>query len=435
MEKQGQMSILTAVLMSINIMVGIGIFIVPTLMAEQAGTLSFLGWPLVGIVFLPVVYSIAQITKLFPGKGSFFSYSEKTINKTAGFISGWFYFLGFSAVTAIQVLGLKDVLINQFGVFILRSNVILFNILFSIIFALICLMSLYVINKLQNTVTILKLLPLIFVISIFVFYWNPNLQFSWGNLSTLKFTLPLTLYGFWGFETSCNIGHMIKGDKNAPSRVMLISFFSAIAIYSLFHFGLLHIMNVENLISYKAPGFVQFLNIQNPFFFNLISSFMSSIILITFISAIFGGMLSNSANLYSMIEHNLFPFSNALKKTNRYHRPKYAIWANAFAIFALMTVINNQVILNSLCNFGLLTAFSLTLISLFLIQNKKGLFTQKIITSIAFVSIGIITYYSWILVGDNNLQRITYTLPLIILGAIGIGLFKLNEQNNKKNLE
>lgn len=431
MEKQGQMSIFTAILMSINIMIGIGIFIIPTLMAEKAGTLSFLGWPLVGIVFLPVVYSIAQITKLFPGKGSFFSYSEKILNKTAGFVSGWFYFLGFSAVTAVQVLGLKDVLIHQFGLFILKDNIILFNILFLIIFALICLMSLYVINKLQNTVTILKLLPLIFVISIFVFYWNPNLQFNWGNLSALKFTLPLTLYGFWGFETSCNIGHMIKGDKNAPSKVMLISFFATVAIYTLFHFGLLHIMNIENLILYKASGFVQFLNIQNPFFFNLISSFMSSVILITFISAIFGGMLSNSANLYSMIEHNLFPFSNILKKTNRYHRPKYAIWANAFTIFALMTIINNQIILNSLCNFGLLTAFFLTLLSLFLIQSRKKMMIQKLITSLAFVSIGIITYYSWILVGKNTLQRITYVSPLIILGAAGIGLFKLKERNDR----
>ncbi|MFH1461658.1 MAG: APC family permease [bacterium] len=424
-----KMSLFTAVLMSINIMVGIGIFIVPSLMAQQAGSLSFLGWPLVGIVFFPVVYSIAQITKLFPEQGSFYSYSSQTINKTAGFISGWFYFLGFSAITAIQLLGLKEILINQFSIFALKNNILFFNIFFIVVFCFINLISLFYLNKIQNTATILKLLPLIFGISLLFFYWNPNLQFNWNNLSNLKLTLPLTLFGFWGFETSCNISHLIKGDKNTPSKAILISFFAAVAIYTLFNFGVLHVMGTNNLIAYKVPAFVNFLNIKNLFFTNLLSSFISSAILITFLSAIFGGILSNSSNFHSMAINNLFPFSNFLQKTNRYGRPKYAIWFTGLTIFILMSLINNQVLLNSLCNFGLITAFGLTLISLLIIQIKNKLKYQKIMTIIAFISCGIITYYSWILMGNNNIERILYSLPLIIFGSLGIILFKIKQKN------
>lgn len=434
MEEKNKISISTAILISINIMVGVGIFIVPSLMAQQVGTLSFLGWPLVGLVFLPVVYSIAQITKFFPGRGSFYSYSKQEINKTAGFISGWFYFLGFAAISSIQLLGLREILINQFHVFVIRDNTIVFNIIFIAIFCSINLLGLFYITKIQNVVTIFKLLPIIFGIILLFFYWNPNLQLEWNNIRLLRFTLPLTLFGFWGFETSCNIGHMIKGDKNAPSKVILISFFATVIIYTLFHLGVLHIMNPQNLIQYKVPAFINFLNIKNPFLLNLSSSFISTTILIAFVSSIFGGMLSNSTNLHSMANNNLFPFSNLIKKSNRFGRPKYCVWFTGFTIFILITLINNNIILNSVCNFGLITAFTLTLISLLLIQLRNKLKYQSMITIFAFLSCGLISYYSWILIGNNNIQRMIYTLPLIILGAIGIALFKIKENSTKKTL-
>ncbi len=431
MEEKNKISFSTAILMTINIMIGVGIFIVPSLMAQQVGNLSFLGWPLVGFVFLPVVYSIAQITKFFPGGGSFYNYSKQEINKTAGFISGWFYFLGFAAISSIQLLGLRELLIDQFHVFVIRDNIIVFNIIFIAIFCSINLLGLFYITKIQNVVTIFKLLPIFFGILLLFFYWNPNMQIGWHNLGLLKFTLPLTLFGFWGFETSCNIGHMIKGDKNTPSKVILISFLATVIIYTLFHFGVLHIMNPENLITYKVPGFVNFLNIKNPFILKLSTSLISTTILITFISSIFGGLLSNSTNLFSMIKNNIFPFSNIIKKENRFDRPKYCIWFTGFTIFILMTLINNNIILNSVCNFGLIVAFTLTLISLLLIQLRNKLKYQSMVTIFAFLSCGVISYYSWILMGKSNVQRISYTLPLIILGAIGIALFKIKENSTK----
>lgn len=433
MKEPNKISFFTAILMSINIIIGVGIFIVPSLMAQQVGNLSYLGWPLVGLVFFPVVYSIAQITKFFPGQGNFYNYSQKTINKTAGFISGWFYFLGFASITAIQFIGLREFLINQFDLFFLKNTGFIFNIAAIAFFCLINIMSMFLISKVQNTATIFKLIPLFFVIFLLFFYWNPNLQLNWSNWPLLKFTLPLTLFGFWGFETSCNIGHLIKGDKNTPSKVILISFFSAIAIYTLFHFAILHIMNADNLIIYQAPGFINFLNFKNPIFMSLLSSFMSTTILITYLSAIFGGMLSNSSNFQSLLTNDLLPFSKKLKRTNRFGRPKYAVWLTGLTIFILLTLINNKVILNSVCNFGLIISFGLTLSSLLIIQIKNNVKYQKIMTLIAFLSCGIIAYYSWILMGNNNTERLLYLSPLAIFGGLGIIVFKYNE-SKKQNI-
>ncbi len=426
--EKNKISLFTAILININIMVGAGIFIVPSLMAKKASDLSFMGWPLVGIIFLPVVLSIAKITNFFPEKSNFYNYSKSMINKTAGFISGWFYFLGFASISAIQFIGLREVLINQIKVKIINEHTFLFNLIFIGLFCLINLLSLSLISKVQNSVTILKLIPLFFVILIMIFYYNPHLVLRFEDLPHLTYAIPLALFGFWGFEASCNISHLIKGGQKNVSRAILISFFSTVAIYTLFHLGLLYIMSTQNLINYNVPAFVQFLGIKSPILLNLLNGTISSIIVIAFVSSIFGCFLSNSSNLHTMTNENLFPFSSKLKKTNKNERPTLCIWIAGSATFIFLTIINNKEILNSMCNFGVLTSFALTITSLCLILLKKKLYKQMIIPILAFASCFFLIYYSWILIGANQITRITYTLPLLIFAILGIVMFKINEK-------
>ena len=53
--KEYKISLATAILMNINIMVGTGILIGPGAITTVAGNASFLCWPLVALLFLPMV--------------------------------------------------------------------------------------------------------------------------------------------------------------------------------------------------------------------------------------------------------------------------------------------------------------------------------------------------------------------------------------------
>ncbi len=432
MQDTNKMSMLTAILVSINIMIGIGIYLMPSYMAQQSGSFSFLGWTLVALIFLPVVYSIAQLTKLFDGIGSFFSYTNQSLGRGAGFISGWSYFLGFSATSGMLFLFLYDFLPQQFHITLFYNRPIIFNIVFISLFCLLNLLSLKYISKIQSIMTIVKLMPLLFVIFLIFFYFNSNnFHLNFQNASTLKFTIPLALFGFWGFESACGISHLIKGDKNTPAKVILISFLATALIYTLFHLSLLLIMSPENLIQYKTYGFTNFLNIKNEFLRRISSSFISSAILISLLNSIFGVMLTNSSNLQSMIENNLFPRSDKLKKLNKYDRPKYAIILTGLTVFTMITLTNNTIILNSLCNMSLITTFTLMLISLLLIQRKRNFKWELIPTILGFGSLMIATYYSWIKIGATTTERLLFLSPLIMLQLAGFALFKINER--KKN--
>ena len=434
MEKD-KISLFSAIMMNINIMVGAGAFIMPTIMAQKAGSLSFLGWIGVGVIFLPLVWSIAQITKLFPGQNSFYSYAEKGINKTAGFTSGWSYFLGYAAMAAVVNMALVEILANQIKLAVIANNIMLFNAIFVFLFCILNLLKISNIGKIQNTSTILKLIPLIFVILMIAFYYNPHLTFPLNNIYQVGYTLPLAVFGFWGFEASCNIAHLISGDKRNAFRAVLIGFFCAVLIYTLFHFGILHIMNVQNLINYGAPNFVKFLNIKSMSLLTLFNAIITSAIVTSYASCVFGIILSVSANLYSMAQQNLFPFSSTLQKKNNNDRPVYCIWLIGITIILLIAILQNKIILTCISNLGTLSAFVLTMIAMIRLQIKNNNhLLQKIPTILAFGSCFIIIYYCWLVVGADQISRLINLLPLIFLVISGIIMFKLNARKlNARN--
>ena len=111
-----KMSLTGAIFMNINLMVGASAFMAPQMMAGCAGYASFYGWFFAGALFFPIVWCIAQATRLFPGKGSFYSYSKNCISRTAGFVSGWMYFLGYVSIGSTQLMNLADIIGRQFGV-------------------------------------------------------------------------------------------------------------------------------------------------------------------------------------------------------------------------------------------------------------------------------------------------------------------------------
>ncbi len=75
----------TAVVMSINIMLGVGLYAGVHRMAAVAGNASFLGWVIVALLNLPIVYAISRMAALVPESGGFYRYAYKTFGRIGGF--------------------------------------------------------------------------------------------------------------------------------------------------------------------------------------------------------------------------------------------------------------------------------------------------------------------------------------------------------------
>lgn len=430
-----KISLFAAVLMNINIMVGAGIYIGPMIMAQHAGNASFLGWPISALLFIPIVWSIGQVAKLFPGQGSFYNYSKQGLGQTAGFVSGWLYFLGYASIGSLQVIGLREVMVNQFSISWVAHYPILFNIIFILALALLNMFNLAVVARIQSSATIFKLIPILFVLCIFAFYYNPNLQvFAPDTLSKLKITIPVALFGFWGFECCCSISHLIKGDKRNAYRAILIGFFATVAIYTIFHLGIIHIMGTENLTREGVAGFVRHLHFQSPLFSAALNSLIFSSIAVAYTSAIYGGFIANSCLIHAMAQEDMIFFAKPLTRTNRYARPWVTVLLHGLMIFAFTTIINYKDALNAMSNLGILSAFFLTFASLLVVQRRMGSYVNAGITMLAFACTFLLVSYSWELIGDTEIARFMNTLPLLVASIAGIVMFVIKDGRKRRRL-
>jgi amino acid transporter len=420
--RKEKISLFSAVVMNINIMIGGGIFIAPALMAQEAGFSSVLGWPLVALLMFPIVFSVSQITKFLPGQSNFFSFGKAGLNPTAGFIGSWFYFLGYASCTGILILELHRILSGYIPV--LKNYPTLFNLGMVAVLVGLNVLHISMISKIQNSISLFKLLPLFFVILVMIFYFNPHLTISLESVSRLPYALPFALFAFWGFESSCNISHLIENEeKNAP-RASLIAFFIVATIYTLFHLGVSYIMTPENLATFTAAAYPQFLHIPYVSLLNLLNGIISAAVIMSYFGTSFGLTLAGIGNFSSLVKYDLLPFSSQLKKENKNKRPIRCVLAVILTTFLFITIINKIHLLAPTSNMGLLGAFFITILSLVCVQIKKKTGLKIIPGILAFGSLGLLFYFSL----ASMQEDILYSLPIVVLTIVGIVLFKIKER-------
>lgn len=430
MENIKKISFWSAVLISVNIIVGAGIFFNPTEIAQTAGSFGFLGWGLVGIILFPIIWSLSQAAHIFPGEGGFFAYCSTGINRTAGFCALWAYILGYAGTAGFFCLRLKGLCVSQAGMTCVAEHPILVNLLLITIFSLLNLINAAIVSRLQSGAALIKLIPLFFVIAIFGFYYGPHVVFPAGGLSTLGLTIPMAIFGFFGFEACCCMGHLIEGGPKKASQAILMAFFSTVVLYTLYHLGLTYIMGTENLITQGSVNFPQFLGFA-PALTALFQGLIVFFILFSVCNAFYGTVSLNINNLFSLTHMRLLPGNTLLTKTNTAGRPYIIVGLHATALFALTLLVNDINVMCVLTCMGVSTAFFLTLVALFLTYKKRNDYLNLAITCVSFCSYATIMYFGWMTAGATHLERLLHISPMIIGMIIGYALYAIQTRSKK----
>lgn len=421
---EGKISFFAAVLMSINIMVGAGILYAVGSMTAATGSIGFMSWPLVGLLLFPVVYGISKAAQLFPGAGGFYHYCATGISPLAGFIAQWGFFLGYLGTAASLATVLREGIAKNAGLPSIQEYAIIFNAVLVALYVLINLIPVDKLTRIQSIGTLLKITPIMVAITLLGFYFDINLTFDVTQLSTMGMTVSTVLFSFWGFETCCSIGGLLKDGPKRVGSVILVGFFSTLALYFFFHLGVLYIMGAENLATYGAIEFPRFLGLS-PALQLILQVGISCAILFSWANSILGVSLANISNLSTLAEKKLFLGCSSLTELNRYKRPHYAAFVYGLIFFALITCIHDIEVLFSITSLGILTAMSLTLVAVLRKQYQLGNTAQVLISALSCASCGILIYYSAI-----KLPSILYAMPLLGGMAIGLLLYKL--QANKQ---
>jgi amino acid transporter len=274
-------------------------------------------------------------------------------------------------------------------------------------------------SRLQSIGTLLKITPILMAIVLLVFYFHTEMTYQFSSLGNIGLTVSTVLFSFWGFETCCSIGGLLKGGPQKVGSVILVAFFTTVALYFFFHLGVLYIMGPENLAKHGAIDFPRFLGLS-PGLQIALQVGISCAILFSWANSILGVSLANITNLNSLAQKKLLLGHEALTTVNRYNRPYLAALAYGVAFFALITAITDVDVLFSLTGLGILTALSLTLVAVFRAQWQQRNIPQIIVSLIAFVCCAALIYYT-----VTKLPSIIYAAPLIIGMAGGLIMYKL----------
>lgn len=421
--------------MNVNLMVGASAFIGPGMMAGYAGSASFYGWIFAAVIFFPVVWCIAQITQYFPGKGSFYSYPKNTISRTAGFLSGWVYFLGYVSIGSLQLMSLNEVLIKQFDVPFIENHTLAFNILLVGSLLALSMLSINVIDRIQSSATIFKISPLIIGVVSLLYYFSPAKTpfVTETSPAILLPTIPMAIFGFWGFEGVCSISHLIQDSERNAGRAILIGFTTAVSIYCLFHLSLISIMGADALKEFGAAAFINYMGIKSATTVHVLNVTVISAIIVAHINAIFGGIVANSAMFCAMAEEKLLFLSSLLsRRMPTTQRPYGAGIMHCLGIFFCITILANKEVLNAMSNLGVLIAFFFAIISLLVVQQKGKQFVGQVVSILGLASCMLLSYYSWQIMGVSTAARLAAAAPLGVIMVLGYFMFMHTQRGMKK---
>ncbi len=209
---------------TINSIIGAGIFGLPSKAAALIGANSLFAFVACAFVVALIVLCFAEVSSRFTETGGPYLYAKEAFGSVVGFEVGWLFWL--ARITAfatncnllVNYLGFAD---NQFARVIIIVLVVL-------ALSAINLIGVKTSARMTNLFTVGKLIPLFAFALIGLFFINPqNLTFS-ANIDSTSFaqTVLVLIYAFTGFEMAV----VPSGEMKEPRKNLPFALLTAIAI-------------------------------------------------------------------------------------------------------------------------------------------------------------------------------------------------------------
>lgn len=216
--------IFSSAFLVLNGMIGAGIFALPSAVAAKAGVLSPWIFLAVGVLFITVVLTFAELSSYFRISGGPVLYATRAFGPLAGFSTGWIYYTSRAAAVAANSNAMAVYLATMwpwFGVDPGRAVAIL----------VVCAgLTLVNVRGLKDSVrtlaifTFFKVIPLLIMIVLGLQYVTPDVLFpeNMPTIDDLGGTTLLLIYAYVGFESVLiTAGETAKPKVTIPKALIL----------------------------------------------------------------------------------------------------------------------------------------------------------------------------------------------------------------------
>ena len=361
-----KISLPTAILININIMLGAGIFVNTPELAKRAGMLGGATYILVGLLMLPLILSIMKLLQLHPA-GGFYTYAQREISPFTGFLSGWSYFTSKLASSMLMIHFSVSLLQHLFPALRIVHPFVIDS-AFITLFVGLNMLNIKAGSIIQKLFISFKIIPIFFAIFSCLFLVQSNnfdaSQALWDGIYS---SLPLVVYAVIGFEAACSVSSKIKNaQRNAPLAV-LISFAIVILIATVYQTLFYAALGSNLCVGDNCDVFPALLNYLalSPAVSNKLIGLLHIAIASSTLGAAYGIIFSNCWNLHTLAEKKHVWFSN-LFSTLSYNAIPYAcvLVEGALCFLYLAVSQGNKIPLQQIGALGCIISYSFSVAAL-----------------------------------------------------------------------
>ena len=220
------------VLLMINIIIGAGIFGLPSKIFELTGVYSIPAIFICALLMIIIILNFSEVASQFNKTGGPYLYTTKAFGKSLGYIIGW--------LSLVSRIAAYAALINLLVDYLSYINVAFNNQSFRFLTIILITSMIFLINyrgvknssRLNNILAIAKLIPLfIFIIVGFYFIDFDLLNFNQPapSINDFSSTILILVFAFTGFEAAViNTGEMSNPKRDIPFALIISALFVAV---------------------------------------------------------------------------------------------------------------------------------------------------------------------------------------------------------------
>lgn len=414
-------------------MIGSGIFLLPSTLAALGG-ISFVGWACSTVGAFLIVLLFRGLSSHFPNTvGGPYAYTRTVLGEFFGFLVGWGYWISVwctNAAIAVAFVGYLSVFIPQ-----IADNEIL-SIAFGVgalwVFSFLNFRDIVFVGRIQKLTTVLKILPLLLIGFVGLFYVDWSLL-DFENLSgetdfkAISQATTLTLFAYLGIESASITSHKIEKSEANVGRSGLIGFLLTAFIYILCSVVIFGLVNSAKLSQSTAP----FADASAAFLGGYAEQFVALVALIATLGALNGWILIQGQIAYALAKDGLFPAF--FKKRNTAEVPYLGIVVSSLlATFLLIAKFSGSLVdvfsfMMNLSTLSALTPYFLSAVSLF-IFIRRGKQPSKGMQIVAVLS-GL--FCLWMIYGVG-IETVSLGVVLLLIGIFMFLLKMIYEKNSRR---
>ena len=272
--------------------IGSGIFVVPAVAAGMSGPTALIAWVLCAISFGAVLGCLTLLSRKYAVTGAFYTIFEKSFSRPVARTTVFLYIVSGVLGVATIAAALGDT-VRIDGV-----SPVVFEIGLVIAFGLLNLIGIALAARVEDVLTVLKILPLLIIPLLLFPYIDP------GNFAPLSFQgmdfLKCAVVIYWcftGFELSAIPSRAVRDPEHTVPRSLIYVFVAVTVIYLALNFALIGSVGADGVASTMTP-----ITYAVDHFFNGWGVVITVVAVISMLSALNAYLLGTSIVLESFSE-------------------------------------------------------------------------------------------------------------------------------------